>query len=269
MTITPMTDEEIVSRIQAGESDLTESLLRQFGSSPNTGSETGFTVKYSGFILSVASRYYKQSANTLGVDFEDVLQSVALGVLKAAAAYQPDSGKSFRSVAVWFMKREVNNLLGLRDGVPAKLESKTVVGSLDAPLGDDDDSECLADIFHDDRLPAVFDEPENAVVDSDMRSILTAALQKALGALSTDDREALESTGWRRYAIYKKLSNDKHLCRLWADYTGAAYSRHVGVQSFQNSRESEVEEAFFQREKQRSNIISAIGAALRAEASSM
>ena len=253
-----MTDEELAIEIQHGHSEFESVLIRQLGcrgyiktSVCAPGDQfAGYAVSYSGYILKTAARYGKFVSRFSGVDFEDVLQACAVGVIKAARKYK-HSDMLFKNFAIWYMKKEIYSLLGLRDGIINKLESFTVFESLEAPA-DGEDGAALEEVFHDDRLRSVFDDPEEYIVNEDMKAIVRSAVRQ----LAPDERESIEKNipGAVRLRAYRKLRKNKKLNKLWSDYFESAYSGHVGIDSFMRSRESEVERAVFQRELKRNRI---------------
>ena len=171
-----MSNEELVSRIQAGETELFPELWN-------------CTRR---FIYQQALRYLRSCPGRAELD--DLVQSAYFAVLDAAENYRADGGGSFLSYLVFFLKREFFTCMGFRSGKHDPLNAFPL--SLDAPIAEDEGAATLGDMIPDpsDTIGTV----ERKIYLEQLRSALDAALDQ----LPADQREVIVA----RY--YKKLTID-------------------------------------------------------------
>lgn len=94
-----MTNEELVKRIQAGETELLSQLMEQ----------------NRGIAAILARRYLPAAQRNRGVDFDDLMQAAAVGILEAVPRWEENRGR-FLSLAGFYMRSEIRDALGMRTG---------------------------------------------------------------------------------------------------------------------------------------------------------
>ena len=78
---------------------------------------------------------FKAWGESVGLEIEDLVQEGFAGALKAAAKYSPDRGANFLTYASWWIKAAMREALGHRFIRTPEGKTHVWVGSLDAPLG--------------------------------------------------------------------------------------------------------------------------------------
>lgn len=136
-----------------------------------------------GLLWKLAMRYGDACARDRGVDVEDLVQAGFFGLVKARESFDPEAGKGWVSWAAWYIVREFNTALGIREGKARRAHTGAV--SLDEPLpGDEDGDSSRLDTLADESLP----DPDAAIIEGEHR----AAIQAAMARLRADRAEAVQ-----------------------------------------------------------------------------
>lgn len=99
-------------------------------------------------VMAVAVRYYRKGEN----EVEDLFQTGVLGLYEALDKYDPARGAAFSTIATWYIKNAIRkDMLSIGQDI-----------SLDAPIGDEEDS-TLQDIISDPEATAVDEEATGSV----------------------------------------------------------------------------------------------------------
>jgi len=235
-----LTNEQLVSRIQAGDREQMETLLAQ----------------NSGFLCAVAREYLPAAQRNRGLDMDDLLQAAALGMIEAVSKWEESRG-GFLTAAGWYVRGSIREALGIRS-TKERIENMRSA-SLDQCVGEDEDTP-LVELLPD---PAATD-PEQAAVDHDLQRIV----REAVNGLPEVQRRAVQhriyggpvypSTSRERSAAMEALRRNKHLRRLWTEYESACYW-HTGLASWRHTHTSGPEAAAIYRERIRERITAVIG----------
>ncbi len=207
-----------------------------------------------GLIAWAARRYTGAAQRDNAIDYDDLLQAGFVGIVEASRTFNASTGGSWVQWAKWYIQREYNALLGLRDGRFTKAHSGAI--SLDAPISEDFDETMLA-ALEDDTLDPV---DAGAILDDDRRIV-----REAVADLKDDRQreiverwqlngetqsEVAESLGislervrqlWRR--SQKILARDQRLRQLAYLADCAPVYRPVSVAQFERTRTSQTERA--------------------------
>jgi RNA polymerase primary sigma factor len=112
------------------------------------------------FVIMVAKRYQNQ-----GVPLEDLVNEGNIGLIQAAARFDPDRGVRFVTYAVWWIRQAMLNALRL-----ASAASWTL--SLDSPVADFEDAEPFGACLEDTSV----EKPEEATVAASLRDEVDTVL---------------------------------------------------------------------------------------------
>lgn len=165
-----MTNEQLVERIQAGEPELLPELWGQVER----------------FVLMRAALRVRALGGSGGVTVEDLLQSGYLAVLSDVENFDQEKGMSFIGWLSLSLKTAFSEAVGCRSRRQA-LDPLHRAGSLDAPMGDDEDGATVGELQEDPRAEAEFAEAEAGI----WREQLRAALDTAMALLPRDERTVL------------------------------------------------------------------------------
>ena len=209
----------------------------------------------------LAGRYSAACALDRAVDVEDLAQSGFFGLVKAAETFDESRGKSWASWAAWYVVREFENALGMREGRFTRAHAGAE--SLDRPISADDASgDTLASLLADDGLPA---SDEGL-----LRTEVVREVRAAVEALPEDIRETVRrvrlngetchgvameqgKTPGQVSALCRKaerqLYRNKRLRALADIDERTHYYAHKGVTAFQSDHTSVVEAAVLWREQ--------------------
>ena len=149
-----MTNEEIVGRIQQGETGLMDRLLEQ----------------NRGFIYKVARRYLPAAIRNRGMDLEDLAQAACIGMIEAVPAWDPERG-SFLTVALYYMTCSIRQELGVLT-TKQRFENEGPPLLLSTPTRDDESGDALMDLVQDTTAA----DPQQAAEQADMQRIVREAV---------------------------------------------------------------------------------------------
>lgn len=229
-------NEDLVKRVQDGETDLMEELWEN-----NTG------------LVALVAKRYQEGCGRL-VDFDDLMQAGYLGLYAAAMTYSPERA-AFSTYVVFHLRRAMRPVVGLL----RKRDALFDTCPLDAPLGDDEDSTLL------DMIAA---PPEEDLVElKDLQHIVRAAVDRIPNKKAREAIKAIYWQGipWGDYAQGEGISRKGIGVRLQQGYAilrrdpaivslalaegyGADYFRYKGLAAFRASGSSVVEEAVVHQE---------------------
>ena len=168
------TNEELAAAVQAGERERLPELWNQV---------ERFVARQAARVMTLSGGFGG------GVEFDDLYQSGYLALVAAVEAYDPARGMSFIGFLAFTLKSAFAEAGGGRSARQAN-DPIRHAGSLDAPIGDDEDGGSLLDL-----LPAADANPEDAAVESLYLRQLHDALETAMRGLSPRQRDILR----RRY----------------------------------------------------------------------
>jgi RNA polymerase primary sigma factor len=112
------------------------------------------------FVIMVAKRYQHQ-----GVPLEDLVNEGNIGLIQAAARFDPDRGVRFVTYAVWWIRQAMLNALR-----PVAAAAWTL--SLDSPVADFEDAEPFGACLQDTSV----EKPEESTVAASLRDEVDAVL---------------------------------------------------------------------------------------------
>lgn len=223
-----------------------------------------------GLLWKLANRWREACERDRAVSTEDLAQAGFFGIVKAAQTFNASAGKSWASWAAWYVIREFENALCLREGRPTRPHTSAL--ALDAPLdADSGESGTLGDLLADDTLPEIdagplLDDLRQTVRDA-VESLPDGQQRRAVQLYDLDGktaREAAEAMGvpvGRLYALrlkaHGKLLHNPRMQDLAADFTLDEWTRfyaHKGVAAFERDWTSVTEGAALWRIEQRERI---------------
>ncbi len=243
-----MTNEEIVGRIQQGETGLMDRLLEQ----------------NRGFIYKVAKRYLPAAIRNRGMDLEDLAQAACVGMIEAVPAWDSERG-SFLTVAVYYMTCSIRQELGFLT-TKQRFENQEPPLLLSTPAGEDGDSDSLLDLVQD----ATAVDPQLAAEQADMQRIVRDAVadlpdqqRDIVRAYYIDGRSMAGLSALMGYSPEKSeqikrigikiLRRNKRLRLLWMEYEAAAFTTRT-FSAWKNTHTSAVEAGAMRRELLRKAI---------------
>lgn len=139
-------------------------------------------IENKGLLWKLAMRYRDACTRDRGVDVEDLVQAGFLGLVKARESFDPEAGKGWVSWAAWYVVREFNSALGIREGKARRAHTGAV--SLDEPIpGDEDGTSSRLDTLADESLP----DADEAIIRDERREAVRAAVAR----LKADRAEAV------------------------------------------------------------------------------
>lgn len=156
-----MTNEELVSAIQAGERDRLVELWAQVER----------------FVSIQADRRARQLNGYGGVTAEDLCQSGFLAMVEAADRYDAGSGKSFHGFLAFYLQSYFAEAAGYRT---SRRDAVDFATGLDAPIPGTDDL-TAADTVRDPDAAAAFDEAEQRIWLEQLHEALERALDQIPG----------------------------------------------------------------------------------------
>ncbi len=246
-----MTNEELVERIQAGETELIEQLWGQI----------------EGLCALHANRVFRALPSTAVCDFDDLCQCGFFAMLKAIEYFDPDSGYTFNTYFNHCHQTAMAEASGFRTAKQKK-DPTVFARSLDAPVSDDGET-TFGEIVADSRDP--IKDLENEMYNEAARQ----AIGSLLGLLTENEREVIERhffAGERYTEIAKDMKITKQRvnqlkdaafrkmrrkvfvvpeAKFFREYVEGHtdFSLHIGVSTFLRTRISAVEAAVFERDE--------------------
>lgn len=214
-----MTNEELVTAIQNGCTDLMETLWNQ----------------NKRFINAKAYAWKRAFENIPYFDVDDLEQSAWLALVDAIKYYNPESGCKFLTVYAWFIKRQFQKVIGINSKKRDALFFAQY--SLDSPVleyepDSDTIGDTIADPSSDTPFGAVEDDSERkqfrSTMDTVASDILTKQQQEVYKALLSDLRcsNMAENKGisvtriqQQKKRVLEALRNDPRILQLWLDLT--------------------------------------------------
>lgn len=164
-----MSNEEIVVRIQAGETDLMEQLW--------AGVERLVRWKVRRVSKAIDGRY--------GVESDDLYQSGYLAMTSAVETYKPENG-AFSTWLMFYLRTAFAEATGFRT-TTGRMEPINNAVSLNKPLGDEEDGASFGDLVPDPKAAATMD----AVEETLWREQLHEALEGVLAELPEEQSTVL------------------------------------------------------------------------------
>ncbi len=167
-----MTNEELVERVQAGERDTLPVLWTQVER----------------FVAMQARRRLILSGGLGGVEFGDLYDSGYIALVAAADTYDLNAGCSFIGWLSLSLKTAFAEAGGYRSRKQAR-DPLHRAGSLDVPIGEDEDGTTLGDIQADPQAVQALEDVEHRLYLEQLH----AALETALKALPEAERTVLRA----------------------------------------------------------------------------
>jgi len=242
--------EELVTKIQSGETDLIPTLWEQVER----------------LIRLLASRFffnYRERCVSIGVELDDLYQQGYFALLVAVAAYDASKGYKFTTYLTYNLKNEFFSIAKMRS---AGWYKKKEPLSLETPVGmsKDGNSASLSDFLSD---PTAEVEIEN-VIEREYTERLKSDLFEAMGDLSETQyqlieqvyfnglthNQAAETIGVKRTqelhdSALKTLARNKMLRAYKRNEIISRYGQGFGFRTFDSKRMSPQERAILELEK--------------------
>lgn len=244
-----MTNEELVAMIQGGKRERLAELWRQVER----------------FVAVQAHKRLVLSGGLGGVEFDDLYNAGYIALVAAVNTYDPLAGMSFIGWLATTLKTAFAEAGGYRTRKQA-LDPLQQAGSLDAPIGDDEDGTALGDFQADPQAVQAFEDVEQGVY----REQLHTAMEEALGALPARQRDTLRRRFYQLRTLEEIAAAEgvyRETVRQWQEKGLRAlrcsrelqqfveertpYYLRVGVGQFQRTGESAVERIVIRREQLR------------------
>ena len=246
-----MTNEELATRIKAGQRELIPQLWGQI----------------EGLCTLHANRVSRALPSTAVCDFDDLRQSGYFAMLQAIEYFDSKSGYSFNTYLNHCHQAAMAEASGFRTAKQKK-DPTRFARSLDAPISDDDET-TLGEVVADSRDP--IKDLENEMYNEAARQ----AIGSLLGLLTENEREVIERhffAGERYTEIAKGMKITKQRvnqlkdmafkkmrtkmfsvpeAKFFREYVenNTNYSLHYGVSTFLRTHTSEVEALVFERDR--------------------
>lgn len=220
-----------------------------------------------GLLITLANRWREACERDRAVSVEDLAQAGFFGLVKAAQTFDEAAGKSWSSWAAWYIQREFENALYLRDGKFTR--PHTFAAALDAPLSEDSaEGLTLGDMLADENAPdidagVILDELRQTVRES-VEQIREDGPRRAVqlcdlgGRTNRQTAEVLGVTEGQACALRRKahgiLRNNPRIMALASDFALDDMTRfyaHKGLAAFERDRTSVTEGAALWRIEQR------------------
>ena len=218
------------------------------------------------FLQALANRWRTACERDRAVSVEDLTQAGFFGLVKAAESFNPSAGKSWRSWAAWYIFREFEIALCLRDGQARQPHTSAL--ALDAPAHvENADGASFGDLLADGSLPEIdagallselqqqVREAVGALPDGEQRRAVQ--LVDLEGKTSEEAAEALGVTAAHvrncRAKARNILRGDPRLCALSDKEldTCTRFHAHKGLAAFERDWTSVTEGAALWRIEQR------------------
>lgn len=154
-----MSNEELVSQVQAGDTERMEELWGQVKN----------------FVARKARQLMQEQAFSTVVDLEDLVQSGYIGLVAAVRSYKPESGPFLPWLGYW-LKNIFAETAGYRTAKQQNDPAKYAL-SVDAPMGEDGSGSFL-DYAPDMQATADMEEAEDRVWNAQLRNALESVLDE-------------------------------------------------------------------------------------------
>lgn len=190
-----MTNEELVGLIQGGDR---EQFLQLWA-------------KVQGIARKEAHRWAAYRSG--GAELEDLEQAGFIALMRAVDSFDSSAGVRFSTWYYPIMKDEFQRATGRRTAKQAK-DPLQQAGSLDEPVGDDEDGAALVELVADSSALLAFERAE----ERQYRAQLRAALGEALGQLPAHHRSIIRRRFYRGQtfsAIAAEMGIQPEIVRKW------------------------------------------------------
>ncbi len=150
-----------------------------------------------GLLRMMARRYARVCALDRAVSVEDLMQAGFVGLMRAAATFDPEAGKSWAGWARWHIRMEFESALGLRHGRFTR--AHTGAAALDKPLsGEDVEGLTMGELLADANLPAA----DEGLIREELQRDVRAAVGRlrSEGQRAVVQRCKLEGQSYRQAA---------------------------------------------------------------------
>lgn len=214
-----MSNEEIVSRIQAGEQELIGDLWEQV---------CGLVKWKANHIMSSL-----QGCPGRGVEYDDLYQSGYLAMVAAVESYESEAG----AFSTWFMyhlKKAFAEVTGYRTK-KGQLEPLNNALSTDKPITDEAGSSLFGDFIPDQKAAATME----AVEDREYQKQLHDALEIALGAIPENYSEVL------RLRYYQNMTLEECSGALGLGYERVRQMENKGISILRQPKNAACLRPFF------------------------
>lgn len=248
-----MSNEEIVSRIQAGEKDLVGELWG----------------RVERLIRWKANHAMLEWGGYGGVEFCDLVNSGYFAVIEAAETFNPESG-AFSTWLVYHLRNAFAEAMGGRSK-RRRYDPINTASSLDAPLKDDEDGQ-FSDVTPDPYGQIPLDAVENAAWQEQLHEAMENALtripeqyskiirlryyeDKTLSEIAEMSGISLEQIRKRELCGLRELRKPRYACHLRPFYEADFYcgTGGSGLQNFRNSGMS-IQERYIMAEEHRKKV---------------
>lgn len=220
-----------------------------------------------GLLNRLARQYEGACRLDRAVSLEDLIQAGFIGLVQAKMSFDPERGKTWAAWAAWYVRREYEKLLGLRDGRFTR--AHTGAQTLDQPArGFEDSGTTLKDMLADDSLP----DADAALLSRELADTVRAAVdrledekqRRAVRLMQLEARSARAAAADMGVtpAQARRLC-DQALARLYGDARLRAltdldertrFHAHKGVRAFNQDWTSVTEGAALWRVEQRERM---------------
>ena len=220
-----------------------------------------------GLLNRLARQYEGACRLDRAVSVEDLMQAGFIGLVRAEQSFDPAQGKTWAAWAAWYVRRECEKLLGLRNG--RFIRADTGAETLDRPVaGMDDSGVTLKDTLADDSLP----DADAALLSRELADGVRAAvdrlesdrLRRAITLMQLEARSARAAAAdmgvtpaqARRLCdqAMTRLHGDARLRALTDLDERTRFHAHKGVRAFNQDWTSVTEAAALWRIEQRDRM---------------
>ena len=246
-----MTNEELATAIQNGQTDLMEALWEQ----------------NKRFVYKMAIRWRRAFDDRSDFDMEDLVQQGWLALEDAVRYWCPEKG-AFLTAFCYCLKGQFSRLIGVKSTKRDAMCYASV--SLESPINaDEPDGVTFGDMTPDPLASAPFEAFENKSEQKHMRSTLDMVAGEVLNKKQWEEYNGMlmglrcvdagrnsavtrSRIGQRRKQVLEALRGDPRILQLWLDLIESResvgdialrYASNVGVKNFNETGASSVEHA--------------------------
>ena len=240
-----MTNEELAAAIQEGREDLYPALWDQVKA----------------FVAQQAMRRYLSTGGFGGVEVEDLIQSGFLALVEAVGYYNPATECSFLTILGNCLKTAFARAGGYRT---TKRDPLNNCRSLDAPRGDDPESDSLEELLADERDD--IEAAENKIYREQLRRTMDAAVSdlpaeqmetlyrlfvcgqtfEEISAAAGVKPQAVRAWEFKALSLLRTPRHARELEQFLDERTD--FYMHIGVPGFQRTGKSAVERLVIRRD---------------------